>query len=190
MSTAKQPTKSTSRSAPKQAAGKSAAKTGSGKGGNDALSLLTQDHKEVRALFKEFDKLVDAAGDDDERLQIAQDICTKLTAHAAVEEEIFYPAAREALGEAADLVDEADIEHASAKELIAQIEASSPGEDDHFDAKVRVLGEYIEHHVKEEEGQMFALLKKADLDLGMLGEEMAARKEKLLQELGVMPEEA
>ena len=189
MSTAKQPAKSTTRSTPKSAAGKTPAKTGSRKGDDDAidaLSLLTRDHKEVKALFKQFDKCVEADGDDEEKLQIAQEICSKLTAHATVEEEIFYPAAREALGEDADLIDEADIEHATAKELIAQIEASSPGDDDHFDAKVKVLGEYIDHHVREEEGEIFAKLKKSDLDLDMLGEEMAERKEKLLQELGVM----
>ena len=91
---------------------------------------------------------------------MAEQICQMLTVHATIEEELFYPAAREALGEDADLVDEADIEHASAKELIAQIEGSSP-EDDHFDARVKVLGEYIDHHVKEEEGEMFPRQRKA-----------------------------
>jgi hemerythrin superfamily protein len=102
--------------------------------------------------------------------------------HATIEEEVFYPAAREALGEDADLVDEADIEHASAKELIAQIEGSSP-EDDHFDARVKVLGEYIDHHVKEEEGEMFPKVKKAKLDTAALGTALVARKEELIAAL-------
>lgn len=150
----------------------------------DALKLLTEDHKEVKALFKQYDKLVKDEADDEDKQQIALEICLKLTVHATVEEEIFYPAAREALGEEADLVDEADIEHASAKELIAQIEASSPAQDDHYDARVKVLGEYIDHHVKEEEGEMFTKLKKTELALDALGDEMAARKEALMAELG------
>lgn len=150
----------------------------------DALKLLTEDHKEVKALFKQYDKLVKDEADDEDKQQIALEICLKLTVHATVEEEIFYPAAREALGEEADLVDEADIEHASAKELIAQIEASSPAQDNHYDARVKVLGEYIDHHVKEEEGEMFTKLKKTELALDALGDEMAARKEALMAELG------
>lgn len=149
----------------------------------DAIALLTQDHKEVKALFKAYDKLVESDAGDDEKVEIAQQICTALTAHATAEEELFYPAAREVLGEDEDLVDEADVEHASAKDLIAQIQGSSPAEDDHYDAKVKVLGEFIDHHVKEEEGEMFPRVKKTDLDLKALGEEIAARKEELLAEL-------
>ena len=153
----------------------------------DAIQLLTQDHKEVKALFKQYEKLVQAEADDEQKQQLAQKICAMLTAHATAEEEIFYPAAREVLGEDEDLVDEADVEHASAKELIAQLEASSPADDDHYDAKVKVLGEYIEHHVKEEEGEMFPMVKKTELDLASLGDEIAARKEELLAELGAVP---
>ena len=159
--------------------------TASRKAAPDAVKLLTEDHEEVKALFKQYQKLVKAEGSDDEKLAVAQEICVKLTVHATVEEELFYPAAREALGEDADLVDEADVEHASAKELIGQIEASSPDDDDHFDAKVKVLGEYIDHHVKEEEGEMFPKVKKTELDLVAMAAEMAARKEELLEELGV-----
>ena len=149
----------------------------------DAIKLLTQDHKEVKALFKEYEKLAKADAEDEEKQQLAQEICTKLTVHATIEEEIFYPAAREALGDEVDLVDEADVEHASAKDLIAQIEGSSPA-DDHYDAKVKVLGEYIDHHVKEEEGEMFPKLKKSELDLEALGDELMTRKEQLLSALG------
>jgi hemerythrin superfamily protein len=151
----------------------------------DALQLLTADHKAVKALFKDYEKLVKDDADDEERQDLALQICTQLTVHATIEEEIFYPAAREALGEEADLIDEADVEHASAKELIAQIESGSPADDDHFDARVKVLGEYIDHHVKEEEGELFSQLKKAELDLDALGEELAARKEELLAEQGI-----
>lgn len=145
---------------------------------NDAIALLTADHKEVKALFKEYEKLAEA--DDDSRQELAERICAMLTVHATVEEEIFYPAAQEAIDDA-DLVDEATVEHASAKDLIAQIQESSP-DDELYDAKVKVLGEYIDHHVKEEEGEMFPKAKKAGLDLKMLGEQIAERKEELMPE--------
>ena len=164
----------------KSAAAKPASKVGKP---DDAIVMLTTDHKEVKALFKRYDKLVKSDAGDDEKLAIAQEICQKLTVHATVEEEIFYPAAREVLGEDENLIDEADVEHASAKDLIAQLEGSSPGEDELFDAKVKVLGEYIDHHVQEEEGEIFPKAKKAKLDTAMLGAEMAARKEQLMSEL-------
>jgi hemerythrin superfamily protein len=129
----------------------------------DAIELLTTDHKDVKTLFKQYDKLVESDGSEEEKQALAEQICQMLTVHATIEEELFYPAAREALGEDGDLVDEADIEHAAAKELIAQIQNSSP-DDDHFDARVKVLGEYIDHHVKEEEGEMFPKAKKGKLD--------------------------
>jgi hemerythrin superfamily protein len=102
----------------------------------------------------------------------------ELTVHAQLEEEIFYPAAREALEEQ-DLLDEAEVEHASAKELIAQLESTKPGAE-LYDAKVTVLGEYIDHHVKEEEKQMFPKVRKARLDLEELAAQMKARKEALM----------
>ena len=149
---------------------------------SDAIDMLTTDHKAVKALFKQYDKLAESGADGDERQAIARQICRMLTAHATVEEELFYPAAREVLGDDADLVDEADVEHATAKDLIAQIEDASPDEE-LYDAKVKVLGEYIDHHVKEEEGEMFPKVKKAKLDTKSLGEEMAVRKEELMAEL-------
>jgi hemerythrin superfamily protein len=149
----------------------------------DAIELLTSDHKEVKGLFKAYDKLVKDDGDAGEKQALALQICAMLTAHATAEEELFYPAAREVLGEDEDLVDEADVEHASAKELIAQIEAGSP-DDPLYDAKVKVLGEYIDHHVKEEEGEMFPKIRKSDLDLEAMGEELAARKAELLGQAG------
>ncbi|ARN18595.1 hemerythrin domain-containing protein [Piscinibacter gummiphilus] len=150
---------------------------------NDAIKLLTSDHAEVKKLFKAYEKLVKEEASDTEKAEVATTICKMLTVHAQIEEEIFYPAAREVLEEQ-DLVDEADIEHASAKDLIAQIEASDPS-DDHYDAKVKVLGEYIDHHVKEEETELFKEVKKAGLDTAQVGEELAARKEELMAEVGL-----
>src|SRR6218665_493061 len=145
----------------------------------DAIRLLKDDHKAVKALFKAYETLVKKDGSDAAKMKIAQQICTALTVHATVEEELLYPAAREALPAAdEDLVDEATVEHAGAKELIAQIEASSPKEA-LFDARVKVLGEYIAHHVKEEETEMFPLLRKQDLDLKALGVQIAQRKKDL-----------
>jgi hemerythrin superfamily protein len=108
-----------------------------------------------------------------------------LTAHTTIEEEIFYPAAREALeDEGQDLLDEASVEHASAKELIGQIMTMSP-DDDLYDAKVKVLGEYVDHHAQEEEKEMFPQCRKAKMDLDELGAQLQARKQELMAEMGV-----
>ena len=143
---------------------------------NDAIALLIEDHKKVKELFEKFDKLSDRSKVN--KKKIADEICLELTVHAQVEEEIFYPAVRKPIKDE-DLMDEAVVEHASAKELIAQISEMDPG-DDLYDAKVKVLSEQIEHHVEEEEGEMFPKVRKAKVDLVALGEEMAARKEELM----------
>jgi hemerythrin superfamily protein len=156
--------------------------------GQDAIALLTADHKAVKAMFKEFEKLMEQDDADEEKAALVEQICNELTIHAQVEEEIFYPAVREAI-EDDDLMDEADVEHASAKDLIAQLEGMSPG-DDHYDAKVTVLGEYIDHHVKEEEGEMFTKARKADVDTDALGQEIAGRKAELKTEMGIDDDEA
>jgi len=160
---------------------KAASKSGAPAKAQDAVQLLTADHKEVNALFKEYQKLVDAEAPDGEKEALARQICLMLTVHATTEEEIFYPAARNAIEEE-DLLDEAEVEHGSAKELIAQIEAASADEP-LYDAKVKVLGEYIQHHVKEEEGELFPKVKKAKVDLVKLGEQIALRKEELMPEM-------
>ncbi len=145
----------------------------------DAIQLLRADHKKVQGLFDQFEK----ARGDARKAELAREICAELKVHAQIEEEIFYPAAREALKEQdQDLIDEAAVEHASAKELIAQIEQAAPG-DELFDAKVTVLGEYIKHHVKEEQNEMFPKVKQSKLDLKALGQEMAERKEALMAEV-------
>jgi hemerythrin superfamily protein len=146
---------------------------------SDAIALLTADHAEVKKCFDQYEDLVDEQASAARRRALATEICTMLTVHAAIEEELFYPAARQVLGEDVDLVDEADVEHESAKALIAQIEAGEP-KDDHYDARVRVLGEYIAHHVKEEQNELFPKAKKAGLDTRELGAALAARKEALM----------
>ena len=144
----------------------------------DAIALLKADHKEVEGWFAEFDKTESGP----KKQKLADKICLALKVHTQIEEEIFYPACREA-GVEQDMMDEADVEHNGAKKLIAEIEAGKAG-DDHWDAKVTVLGEMIRHHVKEEEQRdgMFAKAKKADLDLEALGEELQARRKELMKQ--------
>jgi len=148
----------------------------------DATTLLAKDHKDVKALFKRYEKLSKAEADGSERQELAEQICEMLTVHAQIEEEIFYPAVREADVEE-DLMDEAEVEHASAKDLISQIRSMSP-EDDLYDAKVTVLGEYINHHVEEEEGQMFPKARRAKVDLEGLAGQLKERKDALMSESG------
>jgi hemerythrin superfamily protein len=143
----------------------------------DAVALLTADHKKVKRLFSEFKKLVDEEDVGAQKTALVAEVCNDLKIHAEIEEQIFYPAVREAIDDAA-LMDEALVEHASAKELIAQLEEMGP-EDELYDAKVTVLGEQIEHHVKEEEGDMFVKAKKSKLDLAALGARLAKRKAEL-----------
>ena len=152
----------------------------------DAIAMLTADHKRVKTLFSEFDKLKEE-GSDEEKSAIVEQICNELKIHAEIEEEIFYPAVREAIDDS-DLMDEAIVEHAGAKELIAQLEEASP-EDDLYDAKVTVLGEQIDHHVKEEEGDMFPKARKAKVDSEALGERMLKRRMALMQEMGMSDED-
>lgn len=145
----------------------------------DALALLRADHKAVDELVKKFEKARSAS----QKQKIATQICEDLTIHAQIEEMEFYPALREAGGKKVDdLLDEAKVEHESLKTLIAQIEASGP-DDELFDAKVTVLGEYVKHHVKEEEGEIFPLARKSDLDLKALGEILGEEKKLLKRAL-------
>jgi hemerythrin superfamily protein len=147
----------------------------------DAIALLKQDHRVVEKLFDEFE-----SADDDQLQSIAERVCQLLTVHAQIEEELFYPPAKEALEdeEEVELVNEAAVEHQSAKDLIAKIEGMTP-EDESFKATVKVLGEYIKHHVKEEENELFPAVKKADLDLKDMGAQLFERKMQLMQEMGI-----
>ena len=146
----------------------------------DAITLLTADHAEVRALFKKYRALAEQEAASDDRQALAEQICTLLTTHTTIEEEIFYPAARSARLDAL-LLDEAEVEHTSAKELVARIRAMLPDEA-LYDAKVIVLGEYVDHHAGEEESELFPKCREAGLDLASLGAELAARKAALTAE--------
>lgn len=144
----------------------------------NALELLKDDHTSVSSLFERYEDEKQALSSV-EKGGLAKEICDKLSIHAQIEEELFYPACKAALEDADDLLAEAKVEHQSLKMLIAQIEQEEP-ETDEFDAKVKVLGEYVKHHVKEEEGELFPKARRAELDLEALGADMAARKTELL----------
>jgi len=146
---------------------------------NDAIALLKEDHRRVAAMFLQFDRM---KADGSRKEALVAKICQELTVHARIEEEIFYPAARAAEVES-DLLDEAEVEHASAKDLIAQIQEMGP-DDELYDAKVKVLGEYIDHHVQEEEGEMFPKCRKAGMELADLAQQLSERKAELMEEQG------
>lgn len=156
-------------------------KAAGGSAGPDAIELLTADHKKASALFERFEKARGQASPD-EKTEMADEICEALAIHMALEEEIFYPAARLALDDD-DMMNEAQIEHQGAKELMAKI-AMMSGEEEEFDAAIKVLGEYIEHHVKEEEELMFPKAKKSGLDLRELGREMSLAAREALSNKG------
>src|SRR5580704_9846069 len=142
----------------------------------DAIALLKADHRKVEALFGKFEKAKDAKT----KKALATEICTELSVHATIEEEIFYPACREAVED--DLRTEAYVEHDGAKVLIAELAGSNP-DNEFYDAKMKVLSEQIKHHVKEEEkpGEgFFAQARKGGVDMDALGEQLAARKAELL----------
>ena len=143
----------------------------------EATAMLRADHKLVSGLFEEFDKARSPA----RKKAIVEKICNELTVHAQIEEEIFYPAVKKALKDH-ELVPEATVEHASVKDLIAQVQGVEPG-DEMYDAKVKVMGEFVKHHVKEEQTQMFPKAKKSGLDMRELGQQMHARKLELMAEL-------
>lgn len=148
----------------------------------DACDLLDADHKAVKKMFKEFEELMEskARAAKQKRLDLAMQICKELTVHAQIEEEIFYPAVRAVIKET-DLLAEAEVEHQTAKDLIAQIEAATEV-DEQFDAKVIVLGEYIDHHVKEERNEMFPKARAAKkLELVAMRDALEARKAELME---------
>lgn len=140
----------------------------------EATAMLRADHKLVSGLFEEFEKTKSAA----KKKKIVDQICMELTIHTQLEEEIFYPAFQSALKDH-ELVPEANVEHQAVKDLIAQVQGVEPGGDE-YDAKVKVMGEFVKHHVKEEQTEMFPKAKKSKLDLMALGEQMFARKQELL----------
>ncbi|MHB8528345.1 MAG: hemerythrin domain-containing protein [Caulobacteraceae bacterium] len=145
--------------------------------GKDAISVLKADHREVLGWFEEYEDLTRDA----EKEALSGQICLALKVHTQIEEEIFYPAVRKATRDDA-LMDESEVEHAGAKDLVAQIESMRVGEK-LYDAKVRVLGEQIRHHAHEEETEMFPEARESDLDLDGLGRRLTARKQELMSQL-------
>ena len=140
----------------------------------DAIALLKADHKAVSQLFADYEKIRSAL----HKKALVAEICTALSVHAQIEEEIFYPAVKAALKDKL-LVPEATVEHDGVKDLIAQLEDVEP-DGEMYDAKVKVLSEYVKHHVKEEQNEMFPKAKASSLDMVELGARMAARKDALL----------
>jgi iron-sulfur cluster repair protein YtfE (RIC family) len=148
-----------------------------------AIELLMSDHRKVEDLFEQYDQ--EKESDDGTRREIALKICAELTVHAQVEEELFYPWLRENLeADEMEMVEEAQIEHNTAKDLIAQIEAATEI-DEVYNARVKVLGEYIKHHVQEEENEIFPEVRDEQEELDELGQEMVARKGELQEEMGL-----
>jgi hypothetical protein len=144
-----------------------------------AVEILKEQHDKVKKAFKEFEKL--EREDTEAQQQLVQTACEDLKLHTTLEEELFYPAVREAIDDE-DIMNEAQVEHETAKLLIEQLENMGP-DDPNFHATFTVLGEYVMHHVKEEEGEMFPQAKKSDLDLEELGGRMRNRMQELMGEL-------
>ena len=144
----------------------------------DAIALLKTDHGTVSGLFAAYEK----AGSSKKKKALVAEICNELSVHVRIEEEIFYPAIKAALADKL-LVQEATVEHAGVKDLIAQLEGVEP-DSELYDAKVKVLSEYVDHHVKEEQDDMFPKVKATSLDLVQLGARMAARKADLTSPRG------
>jgi hemerythrin superfamily protein len=155
---------------------KTAPKRRTARSAPNAIAMLREDHKRVQEMFDRFEKTRDG----ERKQKLVEQICHELEIHTQLEEEIVYPAVRAAIGDD-DLMDEATVEHQSAKDLIDQLRGMEP-DDELYDAKVTVLGEYIKHHVKEEQNEMFPKAREADVDLADLGEQMRERKRSLTEE--------
>ena len=150
-----------------------------------AIEMLKEDHAKMKKAFKEYENM--DRSDTEACRQLVQTVCDDLKVHTTLEEEIFYPAVREAI-EDEDIMNEAQVEHETAKMLIEQLENMGP-DDPNFHATFTVLGEYVKHHVKEEEDEMFAEAKKTDLDMEELGARMRERKTELMGSMEEQPEE-
>jgi hemerythrin superfamily protein len=169
-------------SSSKSAASKSkstAKKTSTTPKSDPATRLLMQDHRAVEKLFKQYEK---AKEDDGKKQAIFQQIYMELTVHTQIEEEVFYPASRPHVKDE-EMVNEAEVEHASAKDLMAQLTKMEPS-DPYYDAKVKVLQEMIEHHVEEEEKEYFPEVRKTEMDLKGVAQQLKTRKEELMAEMG------
>lgn len=154
-------------------------------GAPDAISLLKADHREAQALFDRYEEVKDSASPE-EKLEIAKEVCGALLIHMAIEEAIFYPTARERIDDD-ELLNEAEVEHDGAKDLIQQL-GELKSDDPMFDAKIKVLGEQIKHHIEEEESELFPEVAEADIDLNTLGEQLLTAKNKMREEHGLPPQ--
>jgi len=144
----------------------------------NAVEVLKRDHDEVEKLFDQYEDAKDESNTE-LKVQIVTAVCKALTMHAQIEEELFYPAMRRQ-EDALELIDEAAVEHQTLKNLVAELEGASP-DDDLYDAKVKVLSEYVKHHVKEEEGELFPIAKRSEIDLDALGRQLVARKAQIAE---------
>ena len=163
------------------------ASRGNSKAKNEILDMLKEDHQRVKKAFKAAEKL--HAQDAHEELQaLVEQTCAELQVHSRLEEEVFYPAAREALKDE-DLIEEAEVEHMSAKALIEQLQGMTP-EDPKYMATFTVLGEYTKHHIKEEEGEMFEQLSsgRSKIQWEELQQQMLTLRESLMAEMGLAEE--
>lgn len=149
----------------------------------NALDLLTRDHERVLEMFAAFSQIQNDEDEDDNKHDLVSRTCAELSIHAQLEEELFYPALRD-LPETQEMLDQAQVEHDLAKQLVAELEAMSP-DDDMYDAKFTVLGEYVRHHIEEEQGKIFPKVKKAGLDMENLAIDILHRKETLQEEFGL-----
>jgi hypothetical protein len=148
----------------------------------NAIAMLKEDHEKVKGLFEKFEKTNGSAT----KATIVDEALMELKVHATVEEQLFYPAVRQQIEDEEGIMDEADEEHHVAKVLIAELEKMH-GDEDHWEAKFKVLAESVRHHIKEEEGTMFKEAKRTDIDFDVLGAQMAKLKEEMMQD-GVPPD--
>jgi hemerythrin-like domain-containing protein len=139
---------------------------------NPAVSMLKDDHEQVKSLFDQFEKVRTRSA----KVRLVREALTELKVHAAIEEELFYPAVRRTVG--GELMNEADEEHHVAKLLIAELDGMD-GTESHFVAKFTVLGEMVRHHIKEEENEMLPKAREAKLDFEALAEKMQRRRDRL-----------
>ena len=143
----------------------------------NAIAMLKEDHEKVKDLFEKFEETNGSAT----KAKIVSEALMALKVHATIEEELFYPAVRQNIEDEQGIMDEADEEHHVAKVLVAELEKMT-GDEDHWDAKFKVLAESVRHHIKEEEGKMFKEAKKTEIDFDILGSQMAHLKQKLMRE--------
>jgi hemerythrin superfamily protein len=156
-------------------------------GAVDAVALLIKDHEKAKKAFEEFEKSKDKMGDE-EKLALVKQVCADLMIHMEIEEKVFYPSVGERIDDE-DMMNEAKVEHSSAKDLIAQLGKLKP-DDPMFDAKFAVLGEQIEHHVDEEEKEMFPQARQKGADMAALGKRLQSARMKAREAHGLPPEEA